>query len=140
MMTFTFGPGFPVTPLSSHTESGFTVWAYEGNWRGNSSSITFTSTVAQVRVVATDGGSFRFNSLDLYSSVTPIPYTITGFRNDVPVFTITGTVPRTHGNFRTVVNPNDSTVVDAVTIGLTNRHPVCCPGNPMGIDNISVSR
>jgi hypothetical protein len=135
-----FGPGLPIT---SHTESGFTVSTFEGNWRGHVSAITFPSPAGQVRagqvrVIAADGGTFRFNSVDLYSSTTPIPYTITGFRDDVPVFTITGTVPRTQGHFKTVVNPNGTTEVDAVIIGLTNRTGCC--GNSMGLDNISVSR
>jgi hypothetical protein len=140
ILKFSAGPGSPVTPLTGHTESGFTVWAFEGNWQGSASSITFTSTFGQARVVAADGGTFRFNSVDVSSSALPIPYTITGFRNDVPVFTIAATVPQTSGNFRTIANPHYGTAVDAVTIGLTNRWWPCCPGNPVGIDNISVSR
>jgi hypothetical protein len=141
IMTFNaFGPGVPITPLTSHTESGLTMSAFEGNWQGHISALTFASPVGQVRVVAADGGAFRFNSVDLYSSTLPIPYTITGFRQDVPVFTMTGTVPTTFGNFKTVANPHFSTVVDAVTIGLTNRPAPCCSGHPMGIDNVSASR
>ena len=88
--------------------------------------------------VDASGGTFRFNSVDLYSSVTRIPYTITGFRNDLPVFTMTGTDPNTFGNFKTAANPHYSTVVDAVIIGLTNTPGSC--SNPMGVDNISATQ
>jgi hypothetical protein len=91
-----------------------------------------------VKVVSASGTAFRFNSVDLYSSTTPIPYTITGFRNDTAVFTMTGTVPNTFGAFKTVVNPYGATIVDAVIIGLTN--PGTCCGNPMGLDNVSLSQ
>ena len=97
-----------------------------------------TAVVGEVRV---DGLStpFTFRSVDLYSSTTPIPYTIVGLRNRVPVFTLEGTVPNTFGNFRTVTNSRPDAVVDGLLIRLTNAAAACCR-NPMGLDNIVLAR
>jgi hypothetical protein len=86
--------------------------------------------------VSAGGATFALLSVDVYSSVTPIPYELRGFLNGVPVFTATGTVPNTFGAFRTVSNPYAEVLVDSVTIVLTNpAMPACC-GNSMGLDNI----
>lgn len=88
--------------------------------------------------VSAGGAAFRLISVDLYSSVTPIPYELRGFLNGMPLFTATGTVPNTFGTFRTVTNPYAEVLVDSVTIVLTNpAMPACCD-NPMGLDNIVV--
>jgi hypothetical protein len=128
------------SPLTTYAESGFTVTATEGNWTSGP-AITFNAPstaalVGQVQVAESAGAPFHFKSVDLYSSVTPIPYTITGLRNLTPVFTMTGTVPNTFGNFKTVVNPQATELIDTLVIRLTNIALV----NPMGLDNISLSR
>jgi len=75
----------------------------------------------------------------LYSSVTRIPYTITGVRNDQAVFSLTDTLPNTFGAFRTVANSHSADLIDTLVIELTNSTPACC-SNPMGLDNIVVVR
>lgn len=76
-------------------------------------------------------------SVDLYSSTTPIPYVITGIANSTTVFSIQKTQGNTFGNFATVVNPNPTTLIDALLIRLSNPAAPCC-SNPMGLDNIVV--
>src|SRR5206468_2375122 len=93
------------------------------------------STVTGEIQVGAAGFPFYFKSVDLYSSTTPIPYIIKGFRNSSPVFTVTDTLPTTFGNFRTVANPNSSDIIDTLSIVLTNSAAPCCR-NPMGLDNI----
>jgi hypothetical protein len=41
--------------------------------------------------VTANGSAFKFNSVDLYSSITPIPFEISGFRNGGLVFRLSGT-------------------------------------------------
>jgi hypothetical protein len=150
-VTITFnaltGVGVPVT---SYFESDFTVSANPGNWvvvttYGNPAPfIQFvtsrgTASTAQVTVSATAHAPFRFGSVDLYSSVTRIPYNITGVRNDQAVFTIADTLPNTFGAFRTVANSHAADLIDTLIIELTNSTPACC-NNPMGLDNIVVVR
>ena len=136
--------------VSRYSESDFTVSANPGNWGvvttyGNPAPfIQFvasagTAPTAQVAVSATAHAPFTFRSVDLYSSVTSIPYDIAGVRNDETVFTLKDTVPNTFGTFRTVVNSHPTELIDTLVIGLTNSTPVCC-SNPMGLDNIVLVR
>lgn len=137
--------GLSSGPFGSYTESGFTVSQTTGSWEvvttyGNPAPfIQFfsdQSTVAEIEVSA--GGSvFVFNSVDLYSSTTPIPYTIRGMRDSRTVFTMGGTEPNTFGAFAAVTNPEVDTLVDRLTIELTNSSTI--GPNPMGLDNIVVS-
>ena len=82
---------------------------------------------------------FAFRSVDLYSSTTTIPYTITGMADGKAAFVLDGELPHTFGNFMTVTNPNPSTVIDKLIIKLTDASFACC-GNPMGVDNIALVR
>ena len=133
--------------FSSYTDtaSGFIVSPTQGDWFGGSGfpppGIEFkppnaSSVVGEVQVVAAGHASFTFKSVDLYSSVTTIPYTITGMRGSTQVFTFTSTVPNTFGNFKTVVNPYATDVIDTLLIHLTNT----TISNSMGIDNISLRK
>jgi len=138
--------------VGSYTESGFTVLPTSGAWVVNTtygnpapfiefSALSETTVTGEVRVSA--GGSvFRFKFVDLYSSITTVPYTITGFRNSSRVFTFADTLPHTFGNFRTVANPNASTVIDTLRITLINELPASCvcQNNPMGLDNIVLTQ
>ena len=139
----------PSCAVRSYTESGFTVTATSGNWSvrtdyGNPAPfIEFMAnggaTVnGQIQVASTAGGPFYFTSVDLYSSTTPIPYVITGTRNNAAVFTLSATLPNTFGDFARVPNSNFTAAVDRVTIALTNAAAACCD-NPMGLDTIVVS-
>jgi hypothetical protein len=51
------------------------------------------------------GADFTFASVDLYSSATPIPYFIRGYQDDQVVYFLSGTVPSTFDQFRTVFKP-----------------------------------
>lgn len=141
--------------FSTYTESGFTVSvtgpsSFTRDWQvgtffGNPAPfIRFSvpagapSTSGAVAVSA-GGATFRLISVDLYSSITPIPYELRGFLDGAPVFTATGTVPNTFGNFRTVSNPYADVLVDSVIVVLTNPVPACC-GNPVGLDNLVLLR
>jgi uncharacterized repeat protein (TIGR03803 family) len=139
--------------FTSYTESGFTVSALSGPWVGVTNYgqtsgqpigfIDFSgpggATVTGEVHVSAGGAVFTFNSVNLYSSTTPIPYTITGLRNSSTVFTISGTLPNTFGEFRTVANPSAAAVIDTLSIVLTNAAFPCC-GNPMGLDTIVLTR
>jgi hypothetical protein len=148
-VTCTFG-GLLVNgaALSSYTESGITVVATAGGWQamtgyGNPApSIDFVTPAGvagseQVKVTA-GGSAFSFASVDLYSSVTPIPYTFTGLMGSTTVFSVSGTVPNTFGAFATVANPNAEDLIDTLVIELTNdlaNGPACCD-NTMSLDNV----
>jgi hypothetical protein len=145
--TITFG-GLTGSAFSTYPESGFTVSATSGNWTvdgyGNPGpSIIFSapagSTVTGTIQVTAGGTVFSFGSVDLYSSTTPIPYTITGRRNSTTAFTMAATLPNTFGNFVTVANPHAAAMIDTLVISLSNPAAPCC-SNPMGVDNIAVSK
>jgi hypothetical protein len=135
----------PVGTFSTYMEAGFTVSTNSGPWVGfrdygnPAPHIQFVSLDLMTGTVQiTNGGSpFTFGSVDLYSSVTTIPYSITGFLNATQVFSLEGTVPNTFGNFATVTNPNSNAVIDSLIITLTN--PGFGGGNPMGLDNVVVT-
>src|SRR5687768_15675856 len=131
--------------VTSYNEAGYIVTATGGAWVGSMTYgspapfIQFSSTKGQtvqgLLEVAAGGATFVFTSVDVYASVIPIPYTITGTRNGAVVFTTSGTVPNTFGKFKTVASPDSSSPIDLLKIALTNAAPACC-GNPMGVDNL----
>jgi hypothetical protein len=134
--------------FTTYTEAGFTVAATAGGWTvsgyGNPGPSVIFSAAAGTTVtggmqVTAGGATFSFTSIDLYSSTTPIPYMIMGLRNAAPMFTMTATLPNTFGNFVTVVNPQAAAVIDTLVVNLTNTSAACC-SNPMGVDNIAVSK
>jgi hypothetical protein len=152
-VTITFG-GLLVNgaPVAAYAESGFTLVATDGNWETSGyghpePAIIFlmdplgVETSAAIRVTA-GGTTFRFVSVDVYSSVTPIPYVFTGLRDSVTVFSVAATEPNTFGNFATVLNPESADLIDTLLITLTNTPPIsgCCETNPMGLDNIVLAR
>jgi hypothetical protein len=85
--------------------------------------------------VTTGGSAFRFSSVDLYSSTTTIPYVFTGLKGATKVFSVSGTVPNTFGNFASVANPNAGDLIDTLVIELTNG----VAQNPMGLDNVRLT-
>jgi hypothetical protein len=120
------------------TTTNWTAWTGYGHpapFIGFMSGEGATST-GEVRVTSA-AGKFTFQSVDIYSSTTPIPYVITGLAGSATVFTIQGTQPNTLGNFATIRNPNPSAQVDALVIRLTNPAAPCC-ANPVGLDNVAV--
>ncbi len=88
--------------------------------------------------ITSNGSFFSFNSVDLYSSITPIPYTIKGFRDSELVFTLSDSVPNTFGKYIKVENPEAADAIDTLTIRISNPATPCC-SNPVGLDNIVVS-
>jgi Carboxypeptidase regulatory-like domain/Bacterial Ig-like domain (group 2) len=135
--------------FSVYSACGFTITASTSNWTVSTSyghpppfvqfrSDAGRSTIGEI-LVRGAGAKFRFRSVDVYSSTTPIPYVITGIADSVTVLSIQDTQGNTSGNFATIANPQPATPIDALVIRLTNPAAPCCP-NPMGIDNILLSR
>ena len=146
---FTGISGSEGSQFASYMEDGFTVSDVTGNWLvsqtiyGNPPpGIYFIAQPNQnitATVEVTEGGSpFTFNSVDLYSSVTTIPYTFTGFLNGSQVYSISGTTQLAMGNFITVHNPDSGDVINSLDISVTNSPGPCC-SNPMALDNIDVT-
>jgi hypothetical protein len=77
--------------------------------------------------------------VDLYSSTAPISYTFVGVRNSATVFTVNGAVPNPMGAFVTVINGFATSAIDMLLITLSNTSAPCC-ANPVGLDNIVVTR
>jgi hypothetical protein len=134
--------------VNTYTENGYSI-STSGGWQ----SITTYGNPAPFIEFVTPGGrtgggsiqvfainhvSFTFQSVDVYSSITPIPYTITGVRDFSVVFTMSDSVPNTFGAFRTVTSTHPTDVIDTLTIQLTS--PLACCSNPVGVDNIRVLR
>jgi hypothetical protein len=136
-------------PVTTYTESGFSIstaladWIAFGYGHPGPSLVFYatqgTSMEGEV-TVRTDEGLplFRFTSVDLYSSVTPIPYVFTGSLRGHTMFTESGTLGNTFGNFVTVFSSHTNTPIDALVIRLANG-TACCQ-NPMGLDNIVMRR
>jgi hypothetical protein len=136
--------------VGTYSESNFTMTPTAASWIalttfGNpapfiqfSRAANQTTLVGEVAVTSS-GSTFRFESVDVYSSVTAIPHEIIGLRNVAPVFSVTGTVPNTFGNFATITNPNLTAVIDTLLIRLSNPATPCC-SNPVGLDNIVLVR
>lgn len=163
-VTITFGAltvnGVPFTSL---VESGFEVRvtgpsSYTRAWESASfigkptPSLIFRVPAASpptsgAILLTPEAGTFRFVSVDLYSSLTPIPYQFIGYTtqpvsggiNFTEVFNVTGTLPGTMGNFVTVTNPYSDVPIDRLLIVLTNPTTACC-SNAMGLDTIVVRR
>jgi hypothetical protein len=133
--------------FSGHSESGLSVSVASGDWSirtsyGNPAPfVQFWAppgTVVGGEVRVTRARSvFRFASVDVYSSTTPVPYTITGLRRGATIFAFSDTQANTRGNFATVVNPHATDFIDTLVIALTNPAAPCCR-NPVGLDNIVV--
>jgi hypothetical protein len=134
--------------LTTYTESGFAITATAANWFFSNygapgPSLQFqtaagVTTVGEVRITA--GGSlFGFKSVDLYSSTTPIPYVFVGLVGGASVFNVPGQHGNTFGNFVTVTNSQPNASVDTLLIRITDPAAPCC-ANPMGIDNVVLTR
>lgn len=137
--------------VTSYTESGFTLTTTAASWVASTSfgnpepfiqfsrAASEATVIGEITVAASDGSTFRFESVDLYSSVTAIPHEILGLRSGVLVFSVVGTVPNTFGRFATVTNPLTTSVIDTLLIRLSNPPTPCC-SNPVGLDNIVLVR
>lgn len=141
------GIGSQLSPFTTYVESGVTIAASLANWAairtyGHPAPFIWfevpagASGIGDVRVTA-GGRVFRFQSVDVYSSTTKIPWTFIGFLGSAQVFTVNGVAGQTFGDFVTVGNADPSVNVDALVIRLTNPAFACC-SNPVGLDNIVV--
>jgi len=137
------------TPLPVYQEAGFTMHPTAGSWEAGLGNGSPYGTVVQFRAVrnqtvvgqlhVADGGQlFRFASIDLYSSVTEIPFVITGRRAGATVFEQQGTVGHTSGGRARVRSNYPVTEIDTLVIRMTNDPGACC-GNPMGLTNIALN-
>jgi hypothetical protein len=143
------GLGPDRAPVTTYTEAGFTFSTALANWiafgYGNPGpSLVFetpggTSSSGEVTIrTAEDLPLFRFTSVDLYSSITPIPYVFTGTLRGHTMFTESGTLGNTFGNFVRVPSSHSNAPIDTLVIRLTNG-ATCC-NNPMGLDNFVARR
>jgi hypothetical protein len=94
--------------------------------------------LGSIGVQAVGGFDFTFSAIDLYSSVTRIPYRFIGWNNSSVVFDFSATMGNTFGTFRTALNPFVDITIDLLLIELVNPF-ISIGGNPMGVDNIVVS-
>ncbi len=140
----------PAGPFITYSESGFTVIPASDRWTvvttfGNPSPfIQFRREQGEPIVAGTmeirNGTSpFTFTSIDLYSSVTPIQFLITGLLNSGQVFTGSGTLPNPMGAFRTVTLPPGAAFEPLDSVQITLFNPVVLVSNPIGLDNIVVT-
>lgn len=138
------------SPFHRYSESGFNVAAAPGPWvvwteYGHPPpAIVFERQAAEPTetgevVIGAGGAPFTVTTVDLYSSITPLPYTMTGFLDACPVFTVSDVVPNTFGRFVTVLNPHSTDTIDTLVILLSNPETPCCR-NPVGLDNVAVRR
>jgi hypothetical protein len=135
--------------VTTSTEAGFTISTALANWiafgYGNPGpSLVFEAPAGppisgEVTIrTHEDLSLFRFTSVDLYSSVTPIPYVFTGILRGHTMFTESGTLGNTFGNFVRVSSSHSNLPIDTLVIRLTNG-TTCCT-NPMGLDNFVTRR
>jgi hypothetical protein len=136
-------------PLTTHVESGFSISVVSADWialttYGNPQPfIEFygpagVTTTGELRITA-GGAPFWLNSIDFYSSTTKIPYVIEGSLNSKQMFAVSDVIGNTFGAFARRSNPKADVPVQEIRIRLSNPSAPCC-SNPMGVDNIVVSR
>ena len=137
------------TAFTTYNDSGFTVSVVSADWiaittYGNPIPfIEFNSplgqtTTGELRITA-GGAPFWFSSIDLYSSTTKIPYVFEGSLSGDSVFTVVNVLGNTFGAFARTPNPRSDAPIDTLLIRLSNPSAPCC-SNPMGVDNIVLSR
>jgi hypothetical protein len=138
------------TQFTTYVEDGFTVtpgssrWINVRTYGAPAPSAQFNRNPEEPELssglfVTAVGADFTFSSVDLYSSMTPIPYRVLGYQDDAVVLDFSGTVPNTFGAFRTVLNDQSGLLLDRLYIRLTNPF-LALGGNPVGMDNIIVAR
>jgi hypothetical protein len=138
-------------PFTFYTEDGFMVFPAGGEpWINNTvygrpaPSVIFNrhrgdpERWAGMFICAEDVSDFTFSAVDLYSSVTPIPYRFIGYNEGMPLFDFSATLPNTFGQFVTAFNAASDVLIDLLYIELVNPfNPI--GDNPVGFDNVVVN-
>ena len=138
------------TPVTHYEEAGFVVAGVSGPWESMSQygapkpAVIFvrpTSEPTMTAEMAIRSGNalFGFASVQIYSSVTPIPYEVLGVRRSVALFHLAGTIPNTFGHFVPLINPDADLRIDTLVIRLSNPATPCC-ANPVGFDTVVLRR
>ena len=134
--------------FTTQADCGVTITASDASWQAVTTYgrpapfVWFTvpaGTTAIGEITVTSSGPFTFQSVDIYSSTTKIPYEIRGLVNGAAIFTVQGIQGNTFGAFATIASPSPTAPIDALRIRLTNPAAPCC-ANPVGLDNIRVVR
>jgi len=129
--------------FAGYAACGFTVNATTPNWSVSTdtgrpppfvhfTSRALSSTAGELLVTA--GARFKFQSVDLYSSTTPVLYTIIGITGSTAAFTQQNSLSTT-GDFATITNAQTALAIDALVIRLTTPATACC-ASVIGIDNV----
>ena len=132
--------------LTSYTEAGFVVTPTAQTWvfiaiGGRSLAFGASGTVSvdgEVRITAAGGARFQFQSVDVFSIFTPVPYVFTGMLGSTTVFTVAGRLGGL-GRFATIASGQSGVPIDTLLISLTNMSP-SANGNVVGFDNVVVTR
>jgi hypothetical protein len=145
------GIGADGEPFTFYTEDGFMVFPAGGEpWINNTvygkpePSVIFNrrrgdpELWAGMFIRTEDTADFTFSAVDLYSSVTPIPYRFIGYNEGMPMFDLSATMPNTFGQFVTAFNAASDVLIDLLYIELVNPFNQI-GGNPVGFDNVVVS-
>jgi hypothetical protein len=133
--------------FATYTACGFTVAASTSNW-GISTSIGRAAPSAQFtsargsttagELVVTSDAPFRFQSVDVYSSTTPVVFVITGIANGRTAFTLQNTLS-SPAEFVGIANAASAPAVDALVIRLATP-PLSCCDTTVAVDNIALAR
>jgi len=146
-VTVTFdGAGSNGSAYTTSSTSGYSVDAKTGTWTVNTTGgnpapfIQFLSPPnawTTVEVIIRADSPFHFVSVDIYSGLSFVEYSITATSpSGLPTLQMPGTA-RNPGGFVRVTSPGPDGFVGQVSIKLTG-YPVGSP-NPVGVDNIKLS-
>src|SRR5512147_938193 len=101
-----FEDGFAVAPAGGEPWQITTTYGAPAPYIGYTRNPTQPDLTGLVFVRDLESADFIFSSVDLYSSITPIPYRFRGYRDNARVFDFFAIVPNTFGQFRTVYSPS----------------------------------
>jgi hypothetical protein len=132
-----------------HTACGVTITTERAPWQVSTTygspapfiqfKVAGATTLIGDVVLHSADGAFTFDSVDIYSSTTKIPYEITGTSRGAVAFTLTGVQGNTFGRLATILNTHAAIPVDTLRLSLTNAAAPCC-ANPVGLDNVRIAR
>lgn len=145
-------PGPNGAPMIPYSEEGFTVtpigqsrWVTSLTYGHPAPFVQFyrfanEPAISNSVLVDAGGADFIFSFVEVYSSVTTIPYVIRGYKGAAELFSMSGIVPNTFGGFALVQNTAYYTVlIDRLLIELTNPYLAFPGNNPVGLDNIGAT-